>query len=350
MMLAAILPSRNEPITIADVTRAAAAAAVGAHDASIVNVDASGSDETARNFLNVSIPIRKHLLRLDRPGKGRQILAGLRLVRNAECFLVIDTDTTNPSPQTYRALVSAVFSGADLAIADYPRFWYEGNLTNHVVRPLLLATTGLNVRQPLAGDVALSRRAVNALLDWYDTFSSVQLIRNEVDGYGIDVAIVLKSLEIGRVASVHLDRPKRHAVSFPHFRDIFHEETAVLLTNTQSIASPTESIDEAFRLDEGQLTEDQYRKMLQRLEQWRNESRRKRLNIAWPAPLLNAWKSARDGDDIKLVIKNLWPAYVQRAIDYLVMGHSKGLSASCKMLVDTLRTTVEAFNGQKNSR
>ena len=144
MKIAAVLPSRNEANSIANVALAAAVA-IGTSDGVVVNVDASHSDDTARNFRHASMPARREYLRIEEPGKGRQAIAGLRLVLDADCVLIIDTDTTNPAPQTYEALIASVMLGADLAIADYPRFWYEGNLTNHIARPLVLATTGLRV-------------------------------------------------------------------------------------------------------------------------------------------------------------------------------------------------------------
>lgn len=339
-----MLPSRNEESTIANVA-AAVVTAIGTHDTMIVNVDASSSDETARNFLNATLPICKQQLRLKEAGKGRQIFAGLHLVSKADCVLVIDTDTKNADYSTYRALVSEVVLGSDLAIADYPRFWYEGNLSNHIIRPLLLATTGLNIPQPIAGDIALSRRAVRALLKWFNTASSLGPILNAINGYGIDIAILLKCLDIGKVTSVRLDRPKRHAVSFPHFRQIYQEEIPVLLAGLKSGSVPHKAYDESYRLDGGQLNDNQYNSMLLALNQWKSEALEIDSMNLWPKPLFKAWEAAQNGSDIETVTHTLWPAYVQRAIDYLVVGQSCGIDAANSMLVNGLRATVNNIRG-----
>lgn len=60
----------------------------------------------------------------------------------------------------YHALLDRVRAGAALAIADYPRHWDEANLTNHLARPLIAASTGHDVPQPLAGDLAVSREVL----------------------------------------------------------------------------------------------------------------------------------------------------------------------------------------------
>lgn len=347
-MIAAVLPTQNEANTIASVA-AAAAVAIGTTDAVMINVDASYSDETAQIFHSLSLPIRKQQLRLTEAGKGRQIFAGLRLVSSADCVLVIDTDTKNADHSTYEALISAVACGADLAIADYPRFWYEGNLSNHIIRPLLLATTGLDIPQPIAGDIALSHRAVKALLEWFDTTSAIQPILTEINGYGIDIAILLKCFAIGKLTPVRLDRPKRHAVSFPHYRQIYEEEVPVLLSGLKSFPIPlTTACDSSFRLDGGHLDDDQYNKMLLTLYDWKSGLKETNMMNSWPKPLFEAWWAVKNGSDIKTVTADLWPAYVQRTIDYLVVGQSCGITEANTMLAKGLQAVVDSVRDSAN--
>ncbi|MEU2026980.1 hypothetical protein ABZ565_33315 [Streptomyces sp. NPDC016469] len=111
----------------------------------IIHADSSDTPDTATQF--AATPTRADtsgLAGLPR-GKGAQILAALRRPElvDAEVVLIADTDTRNPDPAVYRALLDQVRAGAALAIADYPRHWDEANLTNHVARPLIAATTGL---------------------------------------------------------------------------------------------------------------------------------------------------------------------------------------------------------------
>lgn len=80
--------------------------------------------------------------------------------------LLADTDTRNPDPATYRALLTPVTGpepDAGIALADYRRHWDEGNLTNHLARSLIAAATGCDVPQPLASDIALAAAAVAAI-------------------------------------------------------------------------------------------------------------------------------------------------------------------------------------------
>jgi glucosylglycerate synthase len=165
----AILPSRNEPATIAAVAKAVDAA-LGSHDALIVHADSSDTPATA------------------------------------------------------------------LAVADHPRYWDEGNLTNHLARPLICAATGLDVPQPLAGDLALPatalRRATQAAADLDPPMAAL------VDGYGIDAFLLLTATGLGPVVSVHLDAPKQHASSFPHLPDIYHQAVPVLLALTAAWPTP----------------------------------------------------------------------------------------------------------------
>ncbi|MFJ9212930.1 hypothetical protein [Streptomyces sp. NPDC102264] len=53
-------------------------------------------------------------------------------------------------PGVYRAL--RIGAGAGCAIADYPGYWHEANLTSRVAHPLIAATTGRDIPQPVAGE------------------------------------------------------------------------------------------------------------------------------------------------------------------------------------------------------
>ncbi|MGW2082668.1 hypothetical protein ACWCOW_38175 [Streptomyces sp. NPDC001939] len=134
-------------------------------------------------------------------------------------MLIADTDTRNPAPAVYRALLDRVRAGAAFAIADYPRHWDEANLTNHLARPLIAATTGHDVPQPLAGDLALSGQALDAVLRAVEALPAE--VSACVDGYGVDAFLLLTAATVGPIASLRLGEPKQHAGSFPHLPAIY---------------------------------------------------------------------------------------------------------------------------------
>jgi glucosylglycerate synthase len=125
----AILPSRDEPDTIAALPRAVDLALDDDH-ALIVHADASTSPATTTAFRDVCTRARTVCLTGLPRGKGTQILHALTQLEGHGVVLLADTDTRNPDPATYRALLDAVASGAAIALADYQRSWDEANLTH----------------------------------------------------------------------------------------------------------------------------------------------------------------------------------------------------------------------------
>ncbi|MGC5411560.1 hypothetical protein ACPXCX_49035, partial [Streptomyces sp. DT225] len=182
----------------------------------IVHADSSDGPDTAAAFATTPTRAKTLVLTGLERGKGAQILAALQRPElvEADAVLIADTDTHAPEPAVYRALLDQVRAGAALAIADYPRYWDEANLTNHVARPLIAAATGLDVPQPLAGDLAVSGRVL-AVAQQAAAELPDELARC-VAGYGIDAFLLLTAATTGPVTSVRVTGPKRHAGSFDH--------------------------------------------------------------------------------------------------------------------------------------
>ncbi|MFC0599250.1 hypothetical protein [Streptomyces palmae] len=321
MNTAAILPSRNEPATIAAVTTAVDAA-LGDTGAVIVHADSSDSPETAERFAATgtgaaTVPLTG-LVR----GKGAQILAAARCpdLTGADAVLIADTDTRNPDPAVYAALLERVRAGAAFAIADYPRYWDEANLTNHLARPLIAATTGHDVPQPLAGDLALSREALDAVLRAVEALPSK--VSACVDGYGIDAFLLLTAATVGPLVSLRLDEPKQHAGSFPHLPAIYHQAVPVLLHLTATCAPPpvppgsgpalyraADRHVEAARLQPMLTTLDSFGPYLGGYDEQ-----------PWPLPAADAWHAVNSGTPAPDAAHRLWPHYVRRVTDWLTSG------------------------------
>lgn len=323
MSVAVILPSHNEPSTIAAVTVAVDSATVDARTV-IVHADSSDTPETVEHFTATGTQAAKlSLSRLVR-GKGAQILAAARCpdVIGAEAVLIADTDTRNPDQAVYRALLDRVRAGAALAIADYPRYWDEANLTNHLARPMIAATTGHDVPQPLAGDLAISHKALATALRAAEALPTE--LSTCVDGYGIDAFLLLTAATRSSVTSVRLDLPKRHARSFPHLPAIYHQAVPVLLHLTATWTPPPASSSLApalYRAADREVPPAHLETMLTTLEDLVPPSGGYD-ERPWPLPVADAWYAVNSGTPAPDAARQLWPHYLHRVRDWLTRGQN----------------------------
>ncbi|AVH55553.1 MULTISPECIES: hypothetical protein [Streptomyces] len=311
---AAILPSRDEPATIAAVTTAVDAA-LNDPCAIIVHADSSDHPATSDHFTATPTRARKISLTSLPRGKGAQILEALtHLPDTAGPVLIADTDTRNPDPAVYRELLAHGDHG--YAIADYPRYWDEANLTSHLARPLIAATTGHDVPQPLAGDLALSARALRAVRTAANR-ADAQL-RPAVDGYGIDAFLLLTAAPTGRLTSVTVLAPKTHAASFPHLPHIYAQAVPVLLALTAGWPhqlAPGASAP-PYRPAHRSLDHGRRAAMVAALDAFAPPDPRYDA-CPWPQAVADAWHSVRNGADPHEAAHGLWPHYVHRVRTWL---------------------------------
>lgn len=234
---AAVLPSRNEPATITAVTRAVDTALENPR-AVIVHADSSDHPATAAHFTATPTRSRKISLTGLPRGKGAQILHALHHLPPIHGpVLIADTDTRNPHPALYRALLDN--AGTGCAIADYPRHWDEANLTQHLARPLIAAATGWDIPQPLAGDLALNPATLTAARTTAKQLDP-QLVA-AANGYGIDALLLLAAARTtATITPVSWTEPKTHAASFPHLPQIYAQAVPVLLALPAAWPTPPE--------------------------------------------------------------------------------------------------------------
>ncbi|MFF0494293.1 hypothetical protein ACFYTQ_35190 [Nocardia sp. NPDC004068] len=319
MTLTAILPSRNEAATITTVTEAIDTAL--SHDtAVIVLADSSDAPDTSHRFLGtVTRAATVPLTGLFR-GKGAQILAAARRPETgaADAVLIADTDTRNPEPALYRTLIERVRDGAAIAIADYPRHWDEANLTNHLARPLIAATTGHDIPQPLAGDLALSHHALTAALHAADTLPTDLTI--SAAGYGIDSLLLLIAATTGPVATVRVEEPKQHAASFPHLPAIYQQAVPMLLhlcANWPHPPAAPETPRPRYRTAHRELSAARLHAMTTTLDTFTPHPHSEQ---SWPESLEQAWRTVRSGASASDAARKLWPHYLRRVRDWLTRG------------------------------
>ncbi|MEY2471665.1 MAG: glucosyl-3-phosphoglycerate synthase [Actinomycetota bacterium] len=198
-----VIPARDEAETVAAVVKCALA---GAPNAEIVVVDDGSSDATATEAEAAGARVVPSLGR----GKGAALWTGVRETIGG-IVLFLDGDVTNPRAETSASLVHALRADASLMMvrAAYDRPLGDqpgegGRVTELTARPALalLFPSLAHLRQPLAGEVAIRRGALERV--------------GFVDGYGVDVGLLLDIAarygadaigEVSVAARAHRNRP-----------------------------------------------------------------------------------------------------------------------------------------------
>jgi hypothetical protein len=175
-------------------------------EAVIVNADNHSPDDTAGLFMATPTAHRKLTLPTAR-GKGNNeaALFEFALRSGAAAFMTLDADLEALPDDWVPALAAPILDGsADLVTPLYPRFWYDGTLTNQIVAPLVLAVTGVPIRQPIGGDFAFSPGAMRTL--------SRRPWPAAARGFGWDAYVVVTMLRLGlKVRQARLSYGKVHS-------------------------------------------------------------------------------------------------------------------------------------------
>lgn len=128
----------------------------------IAVVDGGSSDETVSFALNRPLPppVRRLVTTYQGiQGKGSAVRAIFEMVRelDAKACIVLEADLTSLSPEWVHKLAEPVLHGGyDLAVPVYARPLVEGAVTDILAYPLTRVLYGADVRQPMAGDFAIS--------------------------------------------------------------------------------------------------------------------------------------------------------------------------------------------------
>jgi len=204
--IAVIIPARDEEATVADVVgavRDALVAAVPLVDELVV-VDDGSTDETvafARKAGAEVVHVGPRDAAPTTRGKGNAMRVGLGAT-TAEVVAFVDADVTNFAAHFVTGLVGPLLNDESLMLV---KGFYErptadapaggGRVTELVARPILslLFPELTGVRQPLAGETAVRRRALEAL---------------ELEpGYGVEMGLLLDLYAahgVGTLAQVDL--------------------------------------------------------------------------------------------------------------------------------------------------
>lgn len=155
----------------------------------IVNADNGSTDKTTSLFSNVETIFPKKVIVSDKIGKGHNFrkLFELLVSSGADCLITVDADLEHVGYDWFSAYSkSIVTEGKAMALPNYFRYWFDGNLTNQIVYPTITGITGVAIRQPIGGEFAFSSSFASHLL---------QLEWDEwTYGFGIDVFCTLVAI------------------------------------------------------------------------------------------------------------------------------------------------------------
>jgi glycosyltransferase involved in cell wall biosynthesis len=99
-------------------------------------------------------------------GKGAGVLTILEIAHEAEakCVVLMDGDLLSIKPGWIQTISNPIIYGrADLTVPYYIRDKNDGVITNNLVYPFTRAVYGIDIRQPIAGEFALSKNLYNLL-------------------------------------------------------------------------------------------------------------------------------------------------------------------------------------------
>lgn len=192
----------------------------------IVNVDSNSPDKTRKAFLSTKTKTPKHCITGPR-GKGaslKKLFEYFLDMEGAQALMIVDGDDISVSPKWVRNLLTPILKGFDHCLPLYKRNEYDGAVTDHLAYPVLRGVLGIDIRQPLGADVALSKKAVDRIYNrkW----------PGKANKYGIDIFMTLSSVfgEL-RIAQADLGVKKHRLSSRP--QDTFEETIATLFEMLQ---------------------------------------------------------------------------------------------------------------------
>ena len=218
--IAICLPSYNESNNISNITLIVdeALKKYSNYDTYIVNADSASTDSTNEIFNNTLTSSKKVSLISDKKGKGINLLNFFKFCEkeNIDYAMCVDSDLLSITTKWIsKMLDEMIIRKADYVIPIYKRSRYEGSTTNHFAFPLVYATTGFFIRQPIAGDFGFNKKFIKVINKQKYTNSTMQ--------YGIDIFMTLTACNNNlNVHQILLDK-KIHSPSFNKMENMFIE-------------------------------------------------------------------------------------------------------------------------------
>lgn len=223
----------------------------------IINVDNNSADNTKDVFLKTKTSTRKKYITTAKgvTGKGNNFynLFVEAQKYNTEAIIVVDADITSITPEWIRDLATPILNHKyDFVTPFYSRNEYDGTITNNICYPLLLGLLGKDIRQPIGGDFAFSKKLNNHFLNqkWHDTTYQ----------YGIDIFMTLNAI-LGKFKTCQVSLgAKIHKPSAPKLGPMFTQVVSTMfnsLLNNKSLWKNELNLDEPVLYGNNVFTEPQ---------------------------------------------------------------------------------------------
>jgi glucosylglycerate synthase len=162
------------------------------------------------------------------PGKGtalRMIFEAARTLQAKAC-MVVDSDLRSITNRWVKKLMDPIMEdNCDFVAPIYTRYKYDGTITNNVVYNLCQAVFGKNIRQPIGGDFAFSKRLVRF-------YTEQDVWQTDVARFGIDIWLTTQAIMNGfKLCQAHLGR-KIHDAKDPseHLGPMFRQVVSTLFS------------------------------------------------------------------------------------------------------------------------
>ncbi|MCX6793128.1 MAG: glycosyltransferase [Candidatus Falkowbacteria bacterium] len=230
MNIAVILPSYQEANNIAFVTKIIDKGLMAVQvkfpeikKVVIANIDSSSPDKTSEIFRKVKTKNSKiSFITKGKPGKGKNILFFLKKYQEQfDIFVMLDADLKSIKVDWIEKLISPIIRRkCDFVWPLYERSRFEGSTTNHFAYPIIYTLSGRDIRQPIAGDFAFSKKFVKKISHLSKPKGAYY--------YGIDIFLSLQAvLHFSQLTQIKLGK-KIHKPSFSNLEILPQPASAVL--------------------------------------------------------------------------------------------------------------------------
>jgi len=185
----------------------------------IFNADNESRDGTEEMFKETHTYWPKQSIKtINGPGKGKNIFAFFREAakQDFDVFLTIDADLKSIEPDWIVKFIEPFLDGRCNFVSPlYERSRFEGSTTNNFAYPLIYSFFGKDIRQPIAGDFALSKKLVQYILS--------NNIPKQAEKYGVDILLTMRAARFGGpIKQIRLNQ-KIHKPSFSKLMIMFPE-------------------------------------------------------------------------------------------------------------------------------
>lgn len=220
--IAVCIPSYNESHIISDTLRKVDQELIKyqskGYEVIIINYDNDSPDKTSEIFKNTNTQCPKKSIINKKKGKGINLLKFFKYCHDNDIdyAITLDADVKSMKPNWItKFLEPLILEDYDYVTPIYKRSRYEGSTTNHFAYPIIYATTGYSIRQPIAGDFSFNKNFINTILKYPTCL--------ETEKYGIDIFMTLIACYNNlKITQIKLDK-KLHNPSYNKMENMFQE-------------------------------------------------------------------------------------------------------------------------------